>query len=110
MIIEKKRICIVPALLGFLLLLMACATIGREFPVDPVSQIQIGKTTKDNISHLFGPPWRTGIEDGNQTWTYGYYRYKLLGKSITRDLVVRFRTNGVVDSYSFNTSDIQSSE
>ena len=90
-----------------ILTIISCATVGRDFPVDAVSKIQIEKTTKADISRLFGAPWRTGIEDGNRTWTYGYYRYKVFGESVTRDLVVRFDENGKVVSYSFNTSEIE---
>jgi len=88
-----------------LLVLAGCATVGRQFPVDPVSKIQIGKTTQDDIRGTFGQPWRTGLEDGKTTWTYGYYKYRLFGSSITRDLVVRFDNRGVVASYSFSTNE-----
>ena len=85
------------------LLLAACATVGRDFPVDPVAEIRIGQTTREQIGRMFGPPWRTGLEDGSLTWTYGYYRYNLFGPSRTRDLVVRFDPNGVVRSYTYNS-------
>jgi len=90
-----------------LLACMSCATVGRDFPTDTVAQIQIGKTTLTEINELFGPPWRTGVEDGDKTWTYGYYKYRLFGDSTTRDLVVRFDERGVVNSYSYNTSEIE---
>ena len=85
---------------------ISCATIGHQFPSDAVSHITIGETTQDDIRELFGTPWRIGIEDGNRTWTYGYYRYKLWGESITRDLIIRFSDKNVVISYSFNTNEI----
>jgi hypothetical protein len=53
---------------------------------------------------MFGEPWRTGLEDGQRTWTYGYYKYNLLGASQTRDLVVRFDDAGTVRSYTFNST------
>ena len=106
MIRNRERICGVFFVLGFLLLTIAgCATVGNKFPVDAVSKIQIGETTKEDISRLFGSPWRTGIEDGIKTWTYGYYRYRLFGETSTTDLVVRFDAEGVVFSYSFNTTE-----
>ena len=89
------------------LLFSACATVGRDFPSDPVSQIEIGKTTQADIETMFGPPWRTGIEDGQPTWTYGKYKYTLAGKTSTRDLVVRFDKNNVVSSYTFSTTEPQ---
>jgi hypothetical protein len=86
------------------LALAACLTVGREFPVDKVSGIAIGTTTRDEIHRMFGEPWRTGLEDGRRTWTYGHYRYKLFGTTETLDLVVRFDPNGVVASYTFNAA------
>lgn len=81
----------------------SCATVGKDFAADNVQKIIIGTTTKSTIEQTYGKPWRTGIEDGKETWTYGYYRYKLIGKTQTKDLVVRFDKTGKVTSYSFNT-------
>ncbi|HTO06916.1 MAG TPA: outer membrane protein assembly factor BamE [Myxococcota bacterium] len=86
------------------LALGGCLTVGRDFPADQVGQIEIGHTTRDEIHRMFGEPWRTGLEDGRRTWTYGHYRYKLFGTTETRDLVVRFDGNGVVASYTFNSA------
>ena len=80
-------------------------TVGRDFPVQQVRQLQIGTTTREQVRDLFGQPWRTGLEDGQPTWTYGHYRYTLLGDSRTRDLVVRFDPRGVVRSYTFSSTD-----
>ena len=84
---------------------LGCATVGSKFPVEPVDQIVIGRTTQTDIQKMFGNPWRIGVDDGDTTWTYGHYRYKLFGRARTRDLVVRFDTGGVVVSYSFNTTE-----
>ena len=82
----------------------ACMTVGRPFPVDAVREIQMGKTTQDQVRQRFGAPWRTGLEDGQRTWTYGHYRYAALGTTRTRDLVVRFDDRGTVVSYTFNST------
>jgi hypothetical protein len=92
---------------ALLAVLAGCATIGHDFPVDRVSDITIGKTTQDEVHLIFGDPWRVGIEDGERTWTYGKYRYRLFGDASTTDLVVRFNARGVVSSYSFNTTEHQ---
>jgi len=89
------------------ILLASCATVGRDFPSERVSQIEIGKTTQADIEKMFGKPWRTGIEDGEPTWTYGKYKYTLGGKTSTRDLVVRFDKHNVVSSYTFSTTEPQ---
>jgi len=82
----------------------ACMSVGREFPVESVRELEIGVTTQRDVERMFGDPWRTGIEDGQRTWTYGRYRYSILGDAVTRDLVVRFDAKGVVSSYSFNST------
>ncbi|MDH3520288.1 MAG: outer membrane protein assembly factor BamE [Myxococcales bacterium] len=81
-----------------------CMSVGVEFPVEPVRDIEIGVTSRADVQRMFGDPWRTGIEDGQRTWTYGRYRYSLFGAAATRDLVLRFNERGVVTSYTFNST------
>ena len=86
-----------------------CATVGRPFPAAPVTQIQLHHTTQAQIREIFGAPWRTGIEDGRSTWTYGFYRYSLFAPAKTRDLVIRFDADGTVASYSYNATEPETS-
>jgi len=72
---------------------------GRPFPVQQVPKIELHKTTKTEIRQMFGEPWRTGLEDGKRTWTYGEY-----STSYSRDLVIRFDDDNTVRSYSFSSS------
>lgn len=95
------------ALLLLGLLLTGCATVGHRFPSEQVTTINIGETTQREIRDLFGSPWRTGIEDGLTTWTYGHYRYRLFRAAKTEDLVLRFNAQGVVVSYTFNTTEAE---
>ena len=99
-----RRITRVFGVAGLAVSIGACLTVGREFPTRPVHELRNGETTRDEVRRLFGEPWRVGVEDGQRTWTYGHYRYALLGTTQTRDLVVRFDDRGVVASYSFNTT------
>jgi SmpA / OmlA family len=88
-----------------LLILVGCATVGREFPVGPVATLKVGQTTQQEVRQLFGEPWRTGVEDGRKTWTYGHYHYSAFGPAQTRDLVIRFDQDGEkVASYTFNST------
>jgi len=84
-----------------------CATIGRDFPAARVGDIRLQQTTQEEIHAMFGEPWRVGVEDGQRTWTFARYRYKLFGQPNTRDLVVRFNDQGIVVSYTFNTTDLE---
>ena len=93
-------------LLVFIFLyLSGCATIGQDFPAGEVKNITIGKTTQKDIRSMFGSPWRTGIEDGHRTWTYGNYNYNLFSENKARDLVIKFDKNNVVVSYTFSTTE-----
>lgn len=93
---------LIPALA--LLALTACAQVGKPFPEQNVLAIKKGVTTKEEVRRLFGEPWRTGYEDGEQTWTYGDYRYTVLGQRQNADLVVRFNDKDVVTSYSYSAT------
>ncbi|MDX1649769.1 MAG: outer membrane protein assembly factor BamE [Myxococcota bacterium] len=84
--------------------LAGCITIGRDFPVGPVNGLEVGRTTRQDVREAFGPPWRTGLEDGQLTWTYGYYQYGLFFDPRARDLVLRFDDRGVLASYSYNAT------
>ena len=75
-------------------------TVGEAFPFYMVRQIEVEKTTMAEIREMFGEPWRTGLENGERTWTYGEY-----GVNISRDLVIRYDDRNVVKSYSFSSSE-----
>jgi hypothetical protein len=92
------------AIASLAILSLACMTVGEDFAVGKVTHIQIGKTTQNELRSMFGEPWSVGLEDGQRSWTYGYYRYNLFGASQRRDLVVRFDDAGVVRSYTFNST------
>lgn len=92
---------LLPLLCG--LLLAGCISAGKDFNVHMVPQIHLHQTTRAQISDMFGPPWRTGVEDGRQTWSYGAYKYGV-SDTLSRDLVIRFDANGTVASYTFNSN------
>ncbi len=87
------------AILSILLISACSKATGRPFAVSRVQEIQIGATTKGQIKQMFGEPWRTGIEDGFRTWTYGQYSLQN-----SRDLVIRFDNKDLVKSFSFSSS------
>ena len=107
---NHKQILVKAVFLSAALLILfsaGCATAGKDFPVNKVKDIRIHETTKDEVRSMFGSPWRIGIEDGQTTWTYGKYRYQAFAEASTQDLVIRFDKNGVVNSYTFNTTEHQ---
>jgi outer membrane protein assembly factor BamE (lipoprotein component of BamABCDE complex) len=98
----RKKFCSLIVLM--LLLFSGCASVGHEFPASQVSTIRIGETTQNDIYTTFGSPWRTGIENGMKTWTYGNYHYNLFNEGSTEDLVIKFDKRGVVSAFVFNTT------
>ena len=101
-----KRMVVLALLTG---MLASCMTVGRNFSSNAVFKIETGKTTREEMEALLGSPWRTGLEDGHKTITYGYYRYRLFKEPMTKDLVVRFDKKGKVISYTFNTTEVPKS-
>ena len=85
-------------------LLSGCATMGHDFDSVSLSWLKPGETGKQEILDRLGEPFRVGADAGDQTWTYGYYKYKLFGGSATKDLVIRFDPSGRVKSHTLNTS------
>lgn len=82
-----------------------CMTVGQPLPDKPQTEIVINKTTKSQIQDTFGNPWRTGVDNGNTTWSYLYFDYKLFGEPAMQDLQIIFNTDGTVKSYSFNSTE-----
>ncbi len=89
---------------AMLLLSSGCATVGHEFPAGQISTIRIGETTQNDVYNTFGTPWRTGIDNGMKTWTYGNYRYSLFSDHSAEDLVIKFDKRKIVSAYVFNTT------
>lgn len=93
------------SLLGLLAYTAGCATVGHEFSPARVPQITIGQTTKSDIRLMFGEPYRRGIDDGDSTWTYVHYKFRLFGEHMkTRDLLIRWDKEERVRSYSYNSN------
>jgi outer membrane protein assembly factor BamE (lipoprotein component of BamABCDE complex) len=84
--------------------LTGCVSAGHKFEAGNVPMLRVGETTQAEVREFFGPPWRTGLEDGQRTWTYGYYRYSLFAHPTAHDLVVRFDDAGRVDSYTYSST------
>jgi outer membrane protein assembly factor BamE (lipoprotein component of BamABCDE complex) len=85
-------------------LALACATVGRNFDATQLGWLKDGETTKAQILDKLGQPWRVGYDAGDQTWTYGYYEYRALSDSNTKDLVLHFTADGKLKTYTLNTS------
>ncbi|MBU0675698.1 MAG: hypothetical protein KJ950_13735 [Proteobacteria bacterium] len=104
MIKSSLKSLLLPLTLLSTLAMAGCATVGRPFPTNEAGNIVLNRTSTAEIENLFGQPWRTGLEDGKKTWTYGFYRYSLFHSARTRDLIIRFNDQDVVSSYSYSAT------
>jgi hypothetical protein len=80
-----------------------CVTNGDDFPSD-LTWIKEGVTKKSDVKSILGEPYSVGSSSGRPAWTYGYYRYKLIGKSTQKELKFYWNPDETVSSYSFTSS------
>jgi hypothetical protein len=91
-------------LAAFLICTTGCITIGKDFNSSDLGWLHSNTTGKSEIYRNLGEPFRTGVDQGKITWTYGYYRYRVFGETCTKDLIIYYNPDGTVSSYTFNTS------
>ena len=96
---------IVSILLGLLLALGGCGTAGKGFNESKVSKIANGTTTRAEIRKMFGEPFKTGTQNGLPVWVYEYSLYHSIENDKSKNLVVVFSSDGVVQSHQFMSSD-----
>ncbi len=98
-----------PALVVVLLLVVAlsagCSStkFGREFASPDPRAITVGKTGKVELQRLFGEPYQVGIDSGDATWRW-FFGQRNRGAEQTKDLSVRFNSDGTVKSYAFTSN------
>jgi hypothetical protein len=86
--------------------LAACAglTTGRDFPSPkPGAEIRNNTTTKADLLRMYGEPTQVGVKDGDQTWTWYYFK-KGKDADLSKQLEVTLNAQGVVKSYSFSSN------
>ena len=82
--------------------LSGCVTNGAYFPSD-LSWIQLNKTNQNDVRKLLGEPHSAGSSSGAPTWIYGYYKYKLIGTSATKELKFFWNDDKTVKTYSLTS-------
>lgn len=80
-----------------------CVTNGDYFKSE-TSWIRDNETKQADVRMLLGTPYSVGHSQGKPTWTYGYYRYKLFGKSFQKELKLYWNPDGTVGFFSFTSS------
>jgi hypothetical protein len=87
------------------ILVAGCISIkfGRDFPSPEPGMVAVGKTDKASLERTFGEPYQVGLDSGDQTWRWFYSR-RNPDAEISKDLAVRFNSDGTVKSYSFSSN------
>jgi len=86
-------------------ILGGCASAGKNFNESKISKIANGTTTKTELRAIFGEPFKTGIQNGQPVWIYEYNVYKAVNNDSSKDLIIVFGPNGVVQSHQFMSSE-----
>tara|TARA_B000000460_G_scaffold11433_1_gene8222 strand:- start:243 stop:554 length:312 start_codon:yes stop_codon:yes gene_type:complete len=89
---------------GIILLPGGCGTAGKSFNASKIGSIVNGTTTRLDIKKIFGEPFKTGIQNGQPIWVYEDHHYSIISNDSSKDLIIIFGPNGVVQSHQFMSS------
>jgi outer membrane protein assembly factor BamE (lipoprotein component of BamABCDE complex) len=90
--------------IGILLISNGCGTAGKSFDTSNAASILNGTTTRSEIKKIFGEPFKTGIQNDQPVWTYENHHYSILRDDTSEDLIIIFRSDGIVQSHQFMSS------
>ena len=89
---------------GIISISNGCGTVGKKFNTSKVESIVNGTSTRSDIKKIFGEPFKTGIQNGQPVWTYENHHYSILRDDTSEDLIIIFRSDGIVQSHQFMSS------
>jgi len=89
---------------GIVLISNGCGTVGKSFKTSKVESIVNGITTQSDIKKIFGKPFKKGIQNGQTIWVYEDHHYSIIHEGASKDLIIIFSPNGIVQSYQFMSS------
>jgi len=96
-----KRLVSLFSALFITLFLTGCGATGKNFPVAHVNEIQNGVTTQLQILDWFGVAFKEGVRNGNPMWTYQFDTWQSIGKDHSKELVILFDKNHIVQAYRY---------
>ena len=91
-------------IVGIILISNGCGTVGKSFNTSKVESIVNGITTRSDIKKMFGEPFKIGIQNGQPIWVYEDNYYSIIREETSKDLIIIFRPDGIVQSYQFMSS------
>ena len=89
---------------GIFLISNGCGTVGKSFNTSKIESIVNGITTRSDIKKMFGEPFKVGIQNGQSIWVYEDHHYSIIRKETSKDLIIIFKPDGIVQSYQFMSS------
>ena len=89
---------------GIVFISNGCGTVGKSFNTSKVESIVNGITTRSDIKKIFGEPFKIGIQNGQPIWVYEDHRYSIIREERSKDLIIIFKPDGIVQSYQFMSS------
>ena len=92
---------------GFISLffLAACyGTVGNNFDSSQIKSIQSNVTSQEEIFERFGAPFKKGVESDQAMWTYQFDKWNAVGPTHSKDLVILFDKENIVEAYRYTTS------
>ena len=81
-----------------------CGVVGKSFNTSKVESIVNGITIRSDIKKMFGEPFKTGIQNGQPIWVYEDHYYSIIREETSKDLIIIFSPDGIVQSYQFMSS------
>ena len=90
---------------GIVLISNGCGTVGKSFNTSKVESIVNGITTRSDIKKMFGEPFKIGLQNGQPIWVYEDNYYSIIREETSKDLIIIFRPDGIVQSYQFMSSE-----
>jgi hypothetical protein len=91
------------AALGLITATSACVTGGRDFRSD-LGWMKENQTKQKDVKLVLGDPDSVGQSGAKPTWTYQYYRYRLIGPDHRKELKIYWNADGTVSTFSYNSS------
>ena len=99
---KKKQLNTVMFLVIFL---ASCyGTVGKNFDSSDLKSIQNNVTSQEEIFERLGTPFKKGIENGHVIWTYQFDQWNAVGPTRSKDLVILFDKENIVEAYRYTTS------
>jgi hypothetical protein len=96
-----KRLVPLSLALFITLVLAGCGSTGKNFPSGHVEEIQNGVTTQLQILDWFGIAFKEGVRNGNPLWTYQFDAYNSIGKDHSKELIILFDKDHIVQAYRY---------